>query len=174
MRAPVLAIGDGALGFWKAVRERTGRRLARAWLSEGLEGVSRLHGLIGEHLPLGWAELDPGEAASQVTVGIETDRGPWVAAPLVAGYEVFAVNPMSVARYREWCSTSGAKSDTGGAHVLAEMVRLDREHHRPVAAGSPGAEAIKMAARAHQTLIWDRSRHVLRLRSALREFFPPR
>ena len=27
-------------------------------------------------------------------------------------------------------------------------------------------------ARAHQTLIWDRTRHVLRLRQALREYFP--
>jgi hypothetical protein len=29
-----------------------------------------------------------------------------------------------------------------------------------------------VAARAHQTLIWERTRHTLRLRSALREFFP--
>ena len=29
-----------------------------------------------------------------------------------------------------------------------------------------------MAARAHQTLIWERSRHLLRLRAALREYFP--
>ena len=29
-----------------------------------------------------------------------------------------------------------------------------------------------MVARAHQTLIWDRTRQVQRLRSALREFFP--
>ncbi len=47
-------------------------------------------------------------------------------------YEVFAINPMSVARYRERHSTSGAKSDAGDANVLAEIVRLDRSHHRPV------------------------------------------
>jgi hypothetical protein len=57
--------------------------------------------------------MDPDEAASQVNVGIETDRGRWVQALLAAGYEVFAINPMSVARYRERHSTSGAKSDTG-------------------------------------------------------------
>jgi len=32
---------------------------------------------------------------------------------------------MSVARYRERHSTSGAKSDAADAHVLAEIVRLD-------------------------------------------------
>ena len=40
---------------------------------------------------------------------------------------------MSVARYRERHSTSGAKSDAADAHLLAEIVRLDRAHHRPVA-----------------------------------------
>jgi hypothetical protein len=91
-----------------------------------------------------------------------------VQALVAAGYEVFAINPMQVARYRERHSTSGAKSDAGDAHVLAEIVRLDREHHRPVAGDTPQAEAVKLVARSHQSLIWDRSRHVLRLR----EFFP--
>jgi transposase len=106
-----------------------------------------------------------------VTVGIETDRGPWVAALVATGYEVFAINPMSVARYRERHSTSGAKSDTADAHLLAEIVRLDRAHHRPVAGDSDAGEAIKLTARTHQSLVWDRTRHVLRLRSALREFY---
>jgi transposase len=91
---------------------------------------------------------------------------------VTTGYEVFAINPMSVARYRERHSTSGAKSDTADAHLLAEIVRLDRSHHRPVAGDSDRGEAIKLTARTHQSLVWDRTRHVLRLRSALRDFFP--
>jgi len=51
-------------------------------------------------------------------------------------------------------------------------VRLDHAHHRLVAGDSAQAEAIKLVARAHQSLIWDRTRQVLRLRSTLREFFP--
>jgi transposase len=149
-----------------------GRRLAKARLPEGIDGVARLHALIAEFMPEEWADLPAGEAAARVCVGIETDRGPWVAALVAAGYQVFAVNPMSVARYRERHSTSGAKSDAGDAHVLAEIVRLDRAHHRPVAGDSALAEAVKLLARAHQTLIWDRQRQVLRLRAALREFFP--
>ena len=131
-----------------------------------------LHALIGEHLPEGWADWEPAQVAGSVKVGIETDRGPWVAALVAAGYEVFAINPKSVARYRERHSTSGAKSDSADAHVLAEIVRLDRAHHRPPAGDSDQGEAIKLTARSHQSLIWDRTRHVLRLRSALREFFP--
>jgi transposase len=149
-----------------------GRRLARARLPEGLEGITRLHSLIAEHMPASWTELDPAEVAGRVRIGIETDRGMWVQALLGAGYQVHAINPMSVARYRERHSTSGAKSDQGDAHVLAEIVRLDHAHHRQIAGDSPIAEAVKLLARAHQSLIWDRTRQVLRLRSVLREFFP--
>ncbi len=146
-----------------------GRRLAARRFPEGLFGLTGLHALIGEHLP----EPGPGpDSEAQVKVAIETDRGPWVAALVAAGYEVFAINPMQVARYRQRHSTSGAKSDAADAHLLAEIVRLDREHHRPIAGDTPQAEAIKLVARAHQTMIWDRSRAVLRLRAALRDFFP--
>jgi hypothetical protein len=47
--------------------------LAKARLPEGVAGMARLHGLIGQHLG-----DDPD--AAEVVVGIETDRGPWVAA----------------------------------------------------------------------------------------------
>ncbi len=154
------------------IEDESGRRLARVRLPEGLQGITRLHALIAGHMPADWADLPEGEAARRIKVGIETERGPWVQALVAAGYEVFPVNPMSVARYRERHSTSGAKSDAADAHLLAEIVRLDRAHHRPVAGDSPQAEAIKLIARAHQSMIWDRSRHVLRLRAALREFFP--
>jgi len=117
------------------VNER-GRRLARRRLPEGLDGITGLHALIAQFFPEEWVDLDPAGAASRVKVGIETERGPWVQALIAAGYEVFAINPMSVARYRERHSTSGAKSDSGDAHVLAEIVRLDRAHHRPVAGDS--------------------------------------
>ncbi len=67
---------------------------------------------------------------------------------------------------------SGAKSDKPDAHVLADMVRTDHRQLRPVAADSELAEAVKVLTRAHKTLIWERSRHILRLRHALLAFFP--
>ena len=149
-----------------------GRRLVRARLPEGLEGITRLHALVAEHASPAWADLPPEGVADQVIVGIETDRGPWVTALRAAGYQVFAINPLSAARYRQRHSTSGAKSDAGDAHVLAEIVRLDRDHHRAVAGDSDLAEAIKLLARAHQTAVWERTRQVLRMRSTLLEYFP--
>jgi transposase len=121
--------------------------------------------MIGEHLG---QDHEP----AQVVVGIETDRGPWVQALAGAGYQVYAINPLQVARYRERHGVSGAKSDAGDAHTLADMVRTDRHQLRPIAGDSVQAQAIKVVTRAHKTLIWERTRHALRLRHALREFFP--
>jgi hypothetical protein len=85
---------------------------------------------------------------------------------------VFAINPLQVARYRERHSPSGAKSDAADAHLLAEIIRLDRAHHRRIAGDSEIAEHVKIAARAHQTMIWSRVRQVNALRSLLREYYP--
>jgi transposase len=146
------------------LQDETGRVLSRAKLPEGVAGIARLHAMIGEHL----GEDDE----ATVMVGIETDRGPWVQALIAAGYQVYAINPLQVARYRERHGVSGAKSDTGDAHALADMVRTDGHQLRPVAGDSDQAEAVKVLSRAHKTLIWDRTRQMLRLRHALREFFP--
>ena len=147
------------------LQDADGKVLARRRLPEGVAGIAQLHALVGDHL--GEAE-EPG----QVLVGIETDRGPWVQALLAAGYQVWAINPVQAARYRSRHSAAGAKSDAGDAHVLAEIVRLDRAHHRPVAGDTAVAEHIKVAARAHQTMIWTRQRNTAMTRSMLREYYP--
>jgi len=147
------------------IQDEAGRKLAARRLPEGAAGIARLHELIAAHLG---ADGDPG----QVVVAIETDRGLWVQALAAAGYQVFGLNPKQVARFKERYNLSGAKSDAADAHALADMVRAERHQLRALAADTPGAQAIKVVARAHQTLIWERTRHTLRLRSALREFFP--
>ncbi len=146
------------------VQDQTGRRLAKARLAEGLAGVAQFHELVAHHLG--------DDEADQVVIGIETDRGPWVIALIAAGYRVFAINPLQVARYRERQSVSGAKSDAADAHTLADMVRTDSHQLRPIAGDSDQAEAVKVVARAHKTLIWERTRQTQRLRNALLDFFP--
>jgi transposase len=144
------------------VLDSDGDVLATRRIAEGLEGVARLHALLGEHA----------DEADDVVIGIETDRGLLVTALLAAGYTVYAVNPLSASRYRERHTTSRAKSDRGDARMLADLVRTDRHHHRPVAPDSESHGAIKILARAHQNLIWARGRQLNALRSALREYYP--
>ncbi|HEX3202322.1 MAG TPA: transposase [Actinomycetes bacterium] len=85
-----------------------------------------------------------------------------------------AVNPQVVSQYRSRHGSSRANSDRGDAKVLADLVRTDRHNHRLVAGDSSLAEAVKVLARAHQSLNWTRQRHVNALRSALRDFYPGR
>jgi transposase len=147
------------------VMDETGRRLSAARLPEGIAGMARLHAMVAEH-------LGPDDQAGQVLIGIETDRGSWVQALIAAGYQVYAVNPLQAARYRERLSVSGAKSDPADAHLLADMVRTGHHQLRAVAGDSDLAEAVKVLARAHKTVIWEQTRHMLRMRSLLREYFP--
>jgi Transposase/Transposase IS116/IS110/IS902 family len=142
--------------------DEQGAVLAKRRIPDGLGGVAELHALLAGHA----------EDPSQVVVGIETDRGLLVGALLAAGYQVYAVNPLAVSRYRDRHAVSGAKSDRGDAKVLADLVRTDRHNHRQVAGDSPLAVAVKLLARAHQRLVWTRQEQVNTLRSALREFYP--
>jgi transposase len=147
------------------VMDQAGTVLAKRRLPEGAAGMTQLHALIGRFVP-------EDEQDAEVVTGIETDRGPWVAALVAAGYAVYPVNPLQASRYRERHGVSGAKSDQGDSHMLADMVRTGSHQLRPAAGDSPQGQAIKVVARAHKTLIWDRTRQVQRLRHQLREYFP--
>lgn len=103
--------------------DESGARLASHRLPEGLAGIAEFHQLLARHA----------EEPDQVVIGIETDRGLWVEALVAAGYQVYAINPLAAARYRDRHSVSGAKSDAGDAKRLADLVRTDRHNHRPVA-----------------------------------------
>ena len=144
------------------VMNEAGKKLAARRLPEGACGISTFHALVAEHA----------EDPEQVLVGIETDHGLWVAALVAAGYRVYAVNPKAVARYRERHHVGGSKSDAGDAKVLADLVRTDALNHRVVAGDSTQVQAVKVLARAHQSLVWSRTRETNRLRTALRDFYP--
>lgn len=149
-------------GHAVCVVDQGGQVLARGQVAEGLEGLARLHALLAAH----------GEETQEVVIGIETERGLLVRGLSAAGYAVYVINPRAVSRYRERHAVSGAKSDPGDAKVLADLVRTDRHNHRLWVGDSELAEAVRVLARSHQTLVWTRQRQVNQLRNALREFYP--
>jgi hypothetical protein len=144
------------------VLDEEGSVLARKRIPDTLAGVRALHELLAPHA----------EEPEEVIVGIEKDRGLIVTALLGAHYHVYALNPLSVARYRERHITSGSKSDPGDAKVLADLVRTDRHNHREAAGDSENVEALKVIARAHQSAIWNRQREKNALRSSLKDYYP--
>ena len=144
------------------VKDNSGGTLAKLRVPDGIEGVRKFHELVAPFI----------EEPTEALVGIETDRGLFVGALVAVGYRVYAVNPFSSSRYRDRHSSSGAKSDPGDAEVLADLVRTAAHHHREVAGDTDLAEAVKILARGHQSMIWTRGRQTNTLRSTLREFYP--
>ena len=106
-------------------------------------------------------------------IGIETDRGLWVGALGAAGLSGVCGQP------------AGGRPLPRPPPRLGGQIRCLRCQaagrsgpHRPaqpppdLAGDSSAVEAIKVLARAHQNLIWARTRHTNALRSALREYYP--
>lgn len=112
------------------VLDAEGKVLGRRKVADTFAGLGELHALVAQH-------LGDDDEADQVVVGIEKDRGLIVTALIAAGYQVYGINPMASARYRDRHHTSGAKSDPGDAKVLADLVRTDRLNHRVVAVTPP-------------------------------------
>src|SRR5258705_4982461 len=72
--------------------DAAGRVLARRRLPEGVAGMARLHELIGQ-------QLGGDSEDAEVVTGIETDRGPWVAALVAAGDVVDAGKSLPASPY---------------------------------------------------------------------------
>lgn len=144
------------------VLDEGGSILARATIPDSLAGVRQLHSILAEQ----------GVQPERVIIGIETDRGLLVQALRTARYQLYALNPLAVSRYRERHTISGAKSDPADALLLAEIVRTDRHHHRLLAGDSAEVRGLQVLTRQHQRVIWTRKQEINQVRSALREFYP--
>ena len=146
-----------------AIVDDAGTVRARARIGDDATGFTQLLELLATH---------GRDCQTPIPVAIETAKGLLVANLRAAGVPVFAINPLSVSRYRDRHSPSRAKSDKADALVLANILRTDAAAHRPVPDDSELAASIRVLARAHQDAIWDRMQTAAKLRSLLREYYP--
>jgi transposase len=72
----------------------------------------------------------------------------------------------------EVLAVARAKSDRVDAELLANILRTDRNAHRPLPSDSELAQAIGVLARAQQDAVWNRQHIANQLRSLLREYYP--
>jgi hypothetical protein len=91
-----------------------------------------------------------------IPVAVETSRGLLVVVLRTGKRQVFAINPMAAARYRDRHSVSRKKSDPGDALVLANILRTDMHVHRPLPRDSELGRAVAVLARAQQDALWSR------------------
>ncbi|WP_344109727.1 IS110 family transposase, partial [Nocardiopsis rhodophaea] len=146
-----------------ALVDETGTQLARCRISDHAEGYRQLLDLLAEH---------GDNAEHPIPVAIETGRGLLVAALRTGKREVYAINPLAAARYRDRHSVSRKKSDPGDALVLAHILRTDAAAHRPLPDDSEQVRALAVVARAQQDAVWARQQLVNQVRSLLRDYYP--
>ena len=163
-----LLVGDDwALGSSDIeVMDEAGRVLAGRRVPEGVAGIGQLHELVSRFLPGSDAD-DRGSGRDRHRprpVGGGADRRGLHGVP----GEPAAGVPVPQPAWR----VGGSKRDAGDAHMLADAVRTDAHQLRRAAGDSPQAEAVKVLARTHKTLIWERTAVTQRLRAQLLEYFP--
>lgn len=146
-----------------AIIDQDGALLARKRIGDDAQGLRDLLDLLAQ---VGDRPDDP------VPVALETARGLLVASLRATGRPVYAINPLSAARYRQRRSVSRAKSDHADAMVLANILRTDAHEHRPLPADSDLAQAVSVLARAQQDAVWRRADLESQLRSHLHQYFP--
>lgn len=108
---------------------------------------------------------------SRVAVAIETPRGPVVEALLERLFEVYAVNPKQLDRFRDRHSVAGAKDDRLDALVLADALRTDRPLMRLVRPDDPLVVQIRELSRIDEELGVEFGALANRLREQLQRFF---
>ena len=146
-----------------AVIDGDGRVVGRRRVGNDAAGFAELLTLLAE---TGDSPEHP------IPVAIETDHGLWVAALRATGRVIYPINPLVASRYRARYAVSGAKSDATDAVLLANIVRTDRDAHRPLPTDTELAQAIRVLARAQQDAVWARQQIGNQIRDLLNDFYP--
>jgi transposase len=147
-----LSLEEGPLFFvgidWAAtehavcVLDQTGRKVAAFTIAHTATGFTALAARLGK---LGDTERIP--------VAIERPDGRLVDALLAAGHPVLPVKPNAIKAWREAEVLSGAKSDPGDAHVIADYLRVRIHRLRPAAPLSGHTKAVRAVVRTRTDLV---------------------
>lgn len=124
------------------VLDRDGRKTAAFTIEHTAAGFDRLAARLGKLGPAG-----------QIPVAIERPDGRLVNVLLEAGYPVLPVKPNAIKIWREAEVLSGAKSDPGDAHVIADYLRVRFHRLRPAAPLSGHTKALRTVVRTRGDLV---------------------
>ena len=105
-------------------------------------------------------------------VAIERPDGRLVDALLAAGHPVVPVKPNAIKTWREGEVISGAKSDPGDAHVIAEYLRLRAHHLRAAIPLTEHTTALRTVSRTRSELIQARVAATNQLSALLEGLWP--
>jgi transposase len=122
---------------------------------------------------VGWLLATSGAAApGQIHVAIEMPHGPVVETLIERGFNVYAINPKQMDRFRDRYTMAGAKDDSRDALVMASALRTDPHCLRKLAVTDPTVVELREWSRIAEDLGGERTGLTNRLRQQLWRYFP--
>jgi transposase len=111
-------------------------------------------------------------AAEAIHVAIEVPHGPVVESLIERGFQVHAINPKQLDRFRDRFSPAGAKDDSRDAQVLADALRTDPRCLRRLTPVDPTVIELREWSRIAEDLSQERTRLGNRVREQLWRYYP--
>ena len=130
------------------------------------------HGGAGLAEMCTWLLAMTGAEPMEIAVAIEVPHGPIVETLLERGFQVYAINPKQLDRFRDRFTVAGAKDDRRDAHVLSDSLRTDRHCFRRLAAEDALIVELREWSRMAEDLQQERNRLANRVREQLWRYYP--
>jgi transposase len=144
------------------VGDEDGTKVAAMKVQESAEGMAEFGRWLDERTANG----------IELWAGIEKPHGRIVDFLLDHAVVVYPINPKAVDRARDRFRMSQSKSDAFDARVLAEFVRTDHAHLRPLQPNSAQGQELKMLTRDQQRMVRQNTRLLNQLKVTLKEYYP--
>jgi transposase len=144
--------------------DKDGRRLGERSFKHAGDGLAEM---------VGWLLKTSGAAEpDQIDLAIEVPHGPVVETLIERGFNVWALNPKQMDRFRDRYSVAGAKDDSRDAQVMASALRTDPHCFRRLIISDPIIVELREWSRIAADLTAERTALVNRLRQQLWRYFP--
>src|SRR5215510_12002076 len=140
----------------------TATTLVQFQIAHSTEGFATLHPQIAQH------QADP----AAVLVALETTRGLLVYDLLCQGYQVYAINPKAVNRYKDRHVLSAAKDDRLDALAMAHLLRTDRHRFKPLTPAPAHYRLLDRLCLDLRKLVDEKTRLSNQLTACLKEYYP--
>ncbi len=148
---------------WVCLFDGAGQKIGEREVAHGGAGLDELCEWL-----IATTRAEPG----QIAVAIETPHGPVVETLLERGFQVYAINPKQLDRFRDRFTVAGAKDDRLDAHVLGASLRTDGHAFRQVAIGDPVVVELREWSRMTEDMRQERTRLANRMREQLWRYYP--
>ncbi len=140
-----------------------GNKIGERSFRHGGEGLAEL---------ANWILQLTGTEPEVVRIAIEVPHGPVVESLMERGFQVYAINPKQLDRFRDRFSPAGAKDDSRDAWVLCDALRTDPRCFRALRALDPAIVELREWSRIAEELRHDRNRLGNRVRELLWRYYP--